>query len=95
MNFIASALKVPSSERTFFICGKRHCNCFEQLKEEKHISYNKQDIVQGFMVQDEKDVYFVDRYEGAVIAKKLGYELEYPNCLYSEDIWPPEEGDDI
>lgn len=47
------------------------------------------------MVQDERDVYFVDRYEGAVIAKKLGYELEYPNCLYSEDIWPPEESDDI
>ena len=47
------------------------------------------------MVQDEKDVYFVDRYKGAAIAKKLGYELEYPNCLYSEDIWPPEEGDDI
>lgn len=93
MHFIAAALKVPSSEGAFFISGKRHCNCFEQLKE-KHTPYDKQDIVQGFMVQDEKDVYFVDRYKGAEIAKKLGYELEYPNCLYSEDIWPPEEGDD-
>ena len=29
---------------------------------------------------------FVDRYDGAQIAKELGYKLEFENCLYSEDI---------
>lgn len=94
MHFISSALQIPSSEGNFFITGRRHCNCFEQLAQER-TPYDKNKIIQGFMVQDKDEFYFVDRYEGAIIAKNLGYKLEYSNCLYSEDIWPPEEGDDI
>jgi hypothetical protein len=53
------------------------------------IKRDKSKDVQGFIVlNDDGYKMFVDRIEGAQIAKELGYHLDYPNCLYSEDIWP-------
>lgn len=88
MRFIASALSAPSEEGTIFFLGERHSNCYEQMKElDFPISCTDPNIIQGFLIEDNEVIRFVDRYEGAKIAADLGYKLEFPNCLYSEDLW--------
>lgn len=88
MRFIASALMVPSKEGTIFFLGKRHSDCYKQIKEfNLPISVLRSDIIQGFLIEDNRDIRFVNRSEGAEIAKALGYKIQHSDCLYSEDLW--------
>lgn len=89
MKFISSAIKIfPKDHYPVVICGRRHPDCLELIWE-MDIKRDKSKDVQGFIVlNDDGYKMFVDRIEGAQIAKELGYHLDYPNCLYSEDIWP-------
>ena len=89
MKFLCSAIKVIPQNTTGFIIisGKRHCNCIQTISK-LGIKRDKKNDTQGFIVLIDGFETFVDRYDGAQIAKELGYKLEYENCLYSEDIWP-------
>ena len=88
MRFISSAIKfTPIDGSPMIVYGKRHCNCLEQMYKMK-INRNKSKDIQGFIVLIDGMETFVDRYDGAQLAKDMGYKLEYPDCLYSEDIWP-------
>jgi hypothetical protein len=89
MKFLCSAIKVIPQNTTGFIIisGKRHYNCIETISK-LGIKRDKNNDTQGFIVLIDGFETFVDRYDGAQIAKELGYKLEYENCLYSEDIWP-------
>ena len=89
MKFLCSAIKVIPQNTTGFIIisGKRHCNCIETISK-LGIKRDKNNDTQGFIVLIDGLETFVDRYDGAQIAKELGYKLGFENCLYSEDIWP-------
>ena len=90
MKFLSSAIKIfPAHSEPIIVYGFRHPDCLETIYK-LGISRNKNDDIQGFIVLNEDNLTetFVDRYQAAKIAKELGYTLEYPNCLYSEDIWP-------
>ena len=88
MKFICSAVKILLSDGTSkIIRGFRHADCWEQLPALGY-SFDKNLMISGFLLEDNDKTYFVDRYEGAKIAKELGYKLEYNKVLYSEDIWP-------
>ena len=88
MKFLCSAIKfTPKNGSQMIVYGKRHCNCLEQMYK-MGIDRDKSKDIQGFIVLIDGLETFVDRYDGAQIAKELGYKLEYENCLYSEDIWP-------
>ena len=90
MKFISSAIKVfPKDQSAMIVYGHRHSDCLEQIWK-MNIDRHKNNDIQGFIVIDEStnNEIFVDRFQGAQIAKSLGYTLEYENCLYSEDIWP-------
>ena len=95
MKFLSAALKLifdDNEKDSRLIEGARHSDCYKYLnllKRKKIFPlYQKVDIVEGFtMLDDNSNIVFVDRYKGAEIAIKLGYHLEYPNCLYSEDLW--------
>ncbi len=88
MKFISSAIKfIPIDGFPMIVYGKRHCNCLEQMYKMK-INRDKSKDVQGFIILIDGMETFVDRYDGAQLAKDMGYKLEYSDCLYSEDIWP-------
>ena len=90
IKFLSSAIKIfPVHSEPIIVYGFRHPDCLETIYK-LGISRNKNDDIQGFIILNENNLTetFVDRYEGAKIAIELGYVLEYPNCLYSEDIWP-------
>ena len=60
----------------------------KQIKEfNLPISVLRSDIIQGFLIEDNRDIRFVNRSEGAEIAKALGYKIQHSDCLYSEDLW--------
>ena len=73
------------------MCGKRHCDIFEKMHN-LGISYDKTTAIQGFLTSVGR---FVNRYEAADIAFMSGQLKGRVNCLYSEDIWPPEKNDTI
>lgn len=90
MEFLYSAIQITpyNCSGPMIITGKRHHNCLETIFKFKIDRFKDRDI-QGFIIlNDDKQKVFVDRYDGAQIAKELGYKLEYENCLFSEDIWP-------
>ena len=89
MKFISSAIKIfPKNRYPVVVCGKRHPDCLELIAN-LEVDRDRSEDVQGFIVlNDDGYKMFVDRIEGAQIAKELGYHLDYPNCLYSETIWP-------
>ncbi len=88
MKFLSSAIKfTPKNGSPMIVYGKRHWNCLEQMHR-MGIDRDKSKDVQGFIVLIDGLETFVDRYDGAQIAKELGYKLEYENTLFSEDIWP-------
>ena len=87
MRFISSAIKfTPIDGFPMIVYGKRHCNCLEQMYKMK-IDRDKSKDIQGFIILIDGMETFVDRYNGAQLAKDMGYKLKYPNCLFSEDIW--------
>ena len=73
------------------MCGKRHCDIFEKMHN-LNISYDKTTAIQGFLPSAGR---FVDRHEAATIAFASGQIKGHINCLYSENIWPPEKNDTI
>jgi hypothetical protein len=88
MQFISSAIKIKYQNQFIIFTGFRHYHCLE-LMHKLNINRDKKDDIQGFIVlNDDGNEMFVDRFEGARIATELGYKLKYPNCLFSEDIWP-------
>ena len=91
MKFLSSAVKIfPTNNEPKIYTGLRHVDCWQQIK---NVSPNWPSMlmINGFLVEDNNTVSFVDRYKGAKIAKELGYTLEYDHVLYSEDIWPETE----
>lgn len=90
MRFVCSAVVVypKNSNYPIVACGRRHWNCFEQLAKLQLKDRDKNKDVQGFIVATDRDEkYFVNRQDGAAIAKILGYDLEHDTDLFSEDIW--------
>lgn len=90
MKFISSAVKVmPTSieDDVKIYTGLRHVDCWEKMRATS-ADWKKMSFTDGFLVGDDEKIFFVNRQEGAKIAKELGYILEYDKTLYSEDIWP-------
>ena len=93
MPIVSSAIRFYIKDDLYptVMCGKRHCDIFEKMHN-LNISYDKTTAIQGFMTSVNR---FVNRYEAADIAFMSGQIKGRVNCLYSEDIWPPEENDTI
>ena len=70
----------------FVVAGRRHHNCFttlamlQGLKKER----NNKDEVQGFITSLDR---FVDREEGAEIARNAEQVPSHITTLYSEDLY--------
>ena len=94
---IASAIKFypKDSEYPVIVCGKRHCDCFEWMRNHQ-VEYDKNTHKQGFLTNQNQ---FVDRYEAMYMALDSGqlpYDEKYEGKeLYSEDIFPVENNDTI
>jgi hypothetical protein len=71
----------------YVICGRRHHNCFTTMqifKELNKFDWDKKDVIQGFLTNEDR---FVDRKEGAEIAfKSKQIDIERNN-LISEHLW--------
>ena len=88
MEFVCSAIKIIlKNNLQIIIYGKRHCDCLEQIYK-LGIERDSSKDIHGFIILINNLETFADRYNSAIIAKRLGYKLEYENILFSEDIWP-------
>ena len=94
MKLVSAAIKFYIKGDTYptIMCGKRHYKVLEKMYN-LHIEYDKQDVVQGFLTDNDT---FVDRYEAFEIACAAGQLLpeakeEYKDKiitqLFSEDVW--------
>ena len=84
--FIASAIKVKDANTGYYIIitGKRHYNCYEWAYKHK---LNSTEVDEGFIIRNNGTDSFYNRSDAAEIARSIGINSEYKNCLYSEDIW--------
>jgi len=82
---IASAIKITKPDGTeMIITGKRHHNCFETIHDMGIRRPFKEE--QGFVTGLGS---FLDRYQAchyALLHKQIE-KTEFPNVLYSEDLW--------
>ena len=86
---IASAIKFTPhfGKYPVVICGKRHPDCLEEAFQMGY-EWDKEDLVQGFMTDDDR---FLDRYDAKIEARKcrqLIVDDDKYRELFSEDIWP-------
>ena len=69
----------------FVISGLRHCNCFGTMQAlSNYDDFKKAKNTQGFITSRHR---FVDRKEGAVIAKKSRQIKGKVSVLFSEDLY--------
>lgn len=83
---VCSAIKFYEKDNPYprIICGLRHADILEDMFH-KHIEYNKETAIQGFLTYTNQ---FLDRYDAAGYAWRAGQIDEQVTCLYSEDVWP-------
>lgn len=75
---------VKSKDGWVFI-GKCHADCFHKMRN-INIEASPKAIDQGFVTSEGR---FVDRKEGAFLARCCGQVNERVNILFSEDMWHP------
>lgn len=70
-------------ESGYVMCGRRHHNILSILFE-LGISYNKKDVVQGFITSDDM---FLNREESAMVAFNAGQTATCTKSLISEHLY--------